>query len=632
MRIKIRSALIVVPLSLLSLGCAHTLIDSNQRGEDINKHVLRVSPHGYLIKNDITRLPAWKRKPNNYHLNIGETREAYGEIIKGAMTLSCERLIPADREPTEVELEEVRVCARSAEELIEWVIKGKDNNDKEEFFDAFTIREKFVNHFIERGRPLKIMVYFHGGLNNYKKTDERLGQIKYIKSGKSAHEEISPDSKWTNHWQYPVYVSWPSEFFGTYGEHLFSMREGRREETPKGLVSSLVVAFEDVVTSGGEFLSNAYYQFSNDRDRYSSLSGYGLSSVWSEAFVQFTNIDCRDDKGDARQSNDYIEDDPRKFVYKKAGNIHINRSVYKYGSLPYKVKSGGFILFSPIRYPVGSLWNGVVAENSWRIMKRRARNMFDPTGDADYSMEKSPDFKDGIGSSLGSFFETLLDLKAAFPKLDLQLTLVGHSMGTIAINNLLEKYNTGFKEFDVITNIVYMAAAASTEETLSIVPEIMREDDSLNFYNLTLNRVSEVAENYCFGAGPSGSLLVSIDKYHDQPEHHLKRTFGSEVNVHSSLPAIFSAFEGVKGKVVLKSFNDLENPEPGAENRLPRQHGDFGDLDFWLPSSWEIRDEQGSVPTLSVAQCDMRVLRPYTKPKHPKTAPKGTESDVLSFD
>ena len=233
-------------------------------------------------------------------------------------------------------------------------------------------------------------------------------------------------------------------------------------------------------------------------------------------------------------------------------------------------------------------------------------------------------FKDGIGSSLGSFFESLFALKQRYPTLNLQLNLVGHSMGTIAINNLLEKYESEWTESGVLKNVVYMAAAASTEETLSIVPDLMKSDNSFDFFNLTLNRVSEVAEFYAFGFAPSGSLLVSIDKYHDEPEHHLKRTFGSEINVRSSLPAILKSFNGVKGNVVLKSFNDIETLETSFN--IPVMHGDFGDLDYWLPSTWAITNANYEKPTANQTfKCEPLIERPY-KPSEGETQ---KNSDVL---
>jgi hypothetical protein len=144
-----------------------------------------------------------------------------------------------------------------------------------------------------------------------------------------------------------------------------------------------------------------------------------------------------------------------------------------------------------------------------------------------------------------------------------------------------------------------MAAAANIEDTLAIVPNILRNNpNNINFYNLTLNRVSEVAEINLLGlfAG-SGSLLISIDKYHDEPEHYLKRTMGSEVNVHSALNVVMDAFDGIEDNVTLKSFNSTPDSKP-------QMHGHFGGEKFWEKSFWEIEDTPFGLSSSEQVNCD----------------------------
>jgi hypothetical protein len=64
------------------------------------------------------------------------------------------------------------------------------------------------------------------------------------------------------------------------------------------------------------------------------------------------------------------------------------------------------------------------------------------------------------------------------------------------------------------------------------------------------------------------------------------RTFGSEVNVQSSLSSIKNAFKDLQGDTVtLKAFDKVQK-------ELPYRHGDFGDLLFWKCETWQI-DEDG---------------------------------------
>lgn len=599
-------------LIITSVGCAYKPKHPETYYQNVDNHILRVSRHGYLVRNEIVLEPLISRDIHA-HLKTIEVRKRYGNILKGAMQLSCDN--------ASHRLKSTAEDINSCKQLVERYITAASQPDSKAM--SAQLEQEFIEQFINTKRPIKLMVFFHGGLNTYEHTDERMEQqTAFIKSGTSMHAQAQQKETITQHWQYPVFVSWPSNALGTYGEHLVSIREGRRAHPAVGWATSPVVLFEDLVTSIGELPSNIYYQFTNDKDRFGTYWGSGLSRVWTDAFNQFSHLDC----------GDYNADQSNQFIYKQMGNIHLNRSVFKYGSFKHNAEVGLFTVLSPIRYVFGSVWNGTIAGNAWQVMKRRARNMFDPTGDSDSRLESfgGPEYQDGIGSSLGSFFESLLRLKQRYPDLDLQLTLVGHSMGTIAINNLLEKYKNQFVNYDILTNIVYMAAAASTQETLSIVPEIMRADDSLNFYNLTLNRVSEVAESYLKGLAPSGSLLVSIDKFHDQPEHHLKRTFGNAVNVQSSLPAIFTAFEGVEGQVILKAFNDLEELPDGIESRLPRRHGDFGNLDYWLPKTWAITDDQNQIPRQDdIIQCQPVLRRPYNEKSKASALSPDASDDVL---
>jgi hypothetical protein len=86
-----------------------------------------------------------------------------------------------------------------------------------------------------------------------------------------------------------------------------------------------------------------------------------------------------------------------------------------------------------------------------------------------------------------------------------------------------------------LKNIVYMAAAASVNDTMTSVVPVLRGASNagkpINFYSMSLNRVAEISELHAFGIVPPGSLLVSIDQHYESPESPLQRTMGAEVNV-----------------------------------------------------------------------------------------------------
>lgn len=85
----------------------------------------------------------------------------------------------------------------------------------------------------------------------------------------------------------------------------------------------------------------------------------------------------------------------------------------------------------------------------------------------------------------------------------MNITLVGHSMGAIIVNNLLSvdatlKYN----------NIVHMASADSIANLFEYVLPYLSEHQGARFYSLSLHPENEVRESNALGTIPSGRLLV----------------------------------------------------------------------------------------------------------------------------
>ncbi len=538
--------LFVFTTILITSSCIHIPKYSATYKVEVHEHILRVNRHGYLLPSDYASQPGLTRK-SEHVLSTEQVNDKYDKIIRKALILACKK-----HHKTSSECEANLTTFNSS----------KDKKLPVEFM---------------RGAKVKILVYFHGGLNTYKESDERMeDQLKTIEDEKTD-------------WHYPIYISWPSNVGGTILEHWFENREGRWTPWYKsGLVSSPFIIFEDLVGSVAEFPSNLYYQFTNDKDRIFADNSVVSSSIWHDAFCKFKR-----NQGTLTANNNcdqfmQQQDDFNQFEVIKTGdfnNIKINRSVYNRTGLQSFTEGVRLTLLTPVRYLIGSIWNGAIASHSWDMMKRRARNIVYPTGDFQERFHSKRFLAEKpAGEHLGTFFQALFKLKSDNPDLDVELTLVGHSMGAIAINNLLNKYQHEWQSTSVLSNIVYMAAAASIEDTLSIVPDILRNcSRKIPFYNLTLNRVAEVAETYYGGLLPSGSLLISIDKYHDAPEHHLKRTFGSEINVHSSLPVILEAFKGIDNPIIFKAFNN-ENYEK------PLRHGDFNCLPFWKKEVWELNN------------------------------------------
>ncbi len=404
-----------------------------------------------------------------------------------------------------------------------------------------------------------ILVYVHGGLNKYKDTDKRIGVA----------SDIMFDG---NDGTYPVYLSWPSDAVGTWLDHTFRVREGKKTNLFVGMITSPFIFVADMLRSVGNFPATISYQMTNEKDRVASAgTDSWLSRSWNDSEMLFCdNLPDGEEFCDNKALSTLIP-----------GHVEANLSTYSYESGPRNVRGAAQTITIPVRYTVGSIWHSAISSSAWDIMKRRAQNVSYPTFEFDGRFTN--------GANSGLFFELMLN-RAQHVSSDKKynITLVGHSMGTIVLNNALNRYQHLWKETDHLKNIVYMAGAATIGDTINSVAPVLNggRTTPVNFYNLTLNRVAEVSEMHYGGVIPTGSLLVSIDQHHDKPEHPLQRTVGSEVNVLSSMEVINRSMGGGDGEVVFKAF-DRE------EGHYPSTHGQFGDIPFWRPSAWRLNTGEG---------------------------------------
>jgi len=159
---------------------------------------------------------------------------------------------------------------------------------------------------------------------------------------------------------------------------------------------------------------------------------------------------------------------------------------------------------------------------------------------------------------------------------DIRLDLIGHSMGTIVIND-------AYRECPNLAarNIVYMAAACSIRDFQVSTGRYIDKNPRVNFYNLCLHPRAELEESHAWGTPVRGSLLVWIDEFFQSPESFGDRTLGTFENAviaYKLLPQT--------SHVRLKAFPfEADQTSPGVG--VPRNHGDFTSFKFWHPSFWE---------------------------------------------
>jgi hypothetical protein len=166
------------------------------------------------------------------------------------------------------------------------------------------------------------------------------------------------------------------------------------------------------------------------------------------------------------------------------------------------------------------------------------------------------------------------------------ITLIGHSMGAIAVNEILRSFpDLPYR------NIVFMGAAASVRDTLAALDHVTRAEPrpELRFYNLSLHQKAEANEVGYFGAVSKGTLLEWIDRMFTTPATFADRTVGKWVNAVMA----HGDFLPLEDRLQM-SFKRF-----GLSCGEPLKHGEFDEYEsrpgcpdartpYWHPSFWRV--------------------------------------------
>ena len=144
-------------------------------------------------------------------------------------------------------------------------------------------------------------------------------------------------------------------------------------------------------------------------------------------------------------------------------------------------------------------------------------------------------------SSFSNFFEELQlcidgdpdcrDLNAGRLLADVEITIVGHSVGAIILDDLVHIH--GRLPY---RNVVQMGSAESFSHFLETVVPGMEAKPELRFYNLSLHPVAEASEANAWGTVPVGSLLEWVDHVYTNNDPLLDKSLGRWVNVAAAAP------------------------------------------------------------------------------------------------
>ena len=450
------------------------------------------------------------------------------------------------------------------------------------------LQETIWAGFKQSGKT-NLLLFIHGGLN-----DRDLGLQHYLDNYQGIFDRN----------YYPVFIVWPSGWRDTYLEHLLWVRQGIKMVTVGEKVFSLTTSPLMLFGDVGRGLARLPMVIANNTrsDRETIISARKLDGGSAVRDYQ---------KLVAEGCLAHIEDD-----YSRVSDRIIRDTSYA--------------LTLPVKYFAASLIDGF-GKGAWDNMLRRTQIVYPARKDPARrerviediaAAEPSPTNPQNTrrrtrkakrerryaAAGLPAFFEIMEQLQKTDPTLG-EITVVGHSMGTIILNRVARDTTINF------ANIVYLAAACSVEDFSTSVLPYVRQQENTQFYGLSLHPVAEAGEWYLIAGDlvPRGCLLVWTDNFLANPVSEEERTFGRWNNLFRSSATgepVLRQFYDNAGSTTLKSrlhfrafsvgFGRRDQLRPVKyqwnENSIPKEiqercdnplsHGDFPDLPYWLPDFW----------------------------------------------
>lgn len=464
----------------------------------------------------------------------------------------------------------------------------------QDIIDAIEARQK-------DSRTRRVALIVHGGLNS---------NFGNLKTARDLTAEMLKDPSAP----YPIFINWQSNLWGNLFAHLVKVRQGDSKGFRHWFLAPFYFA-GGVAKGLGRAPATWFYHYSNDVDRLRARFSHEMQAA-DVAYCKMREEyqKCLDGETDCNRVIP-ISKGPFRHTYAEGAKSSARNTatnlvpIRAYGSLLGSTPSGWWT-WLPVKLVTAPLLDGL-GSPAWDTMIRHVKLGFhndgipsgepldpdDPIGGA----VEPPEGRGGIARFLKVLRRHVQETTCSDPRndratcFDWELTLIGHSMGTIMANEILYEFKDG-PEFD---RIVYMAAACSVRDYEQTVVEYLEQHPNTKMYHLTLHDFAEIRDQYFYEVPPSGSLLVWIDNFLSNPATLRDRTAGRFTNLMMALP---STPPQVRSRIHVKTFG------VGDEIRVtdPQHHGDFNDFTgrpltaeeqakfkaanqpkFWDPAFWE---------------------------------------------
>jgi pimeloyl-ACP methyl ester carboxylesterase len=393
----------------------------------------------------------------------------------------------------------------------------------------------------------QLLIFIHGGLNTQVGTIERAADLRQpIKDGG----------------YYPIFINWQSSLFSSYFDHLLHIRKGEDFDW-KGIPFAPFYLLSDVSRSIARAPVVWSFLFWNDIGSIPFVRSEDVTDaariardVTSEGVIDLT---AGDDKREWRE----------KFLSGFSWVV----------TLPTK------IVLAPIIDAFG--------KSAWDVMVRRTGLLFHTDGDFSTESQVAKDAHANRGfqhvqahGGLSVFMRRLQEEIARNGGAEAwDITLVGHSMGTIVLNTIVQDFGISPSGAMPFNRIIFMAGAATLKDyEASIFPYLMKNRNA-QFYHLTLHPQAEIRDRWEFvpyaDLPPRGSLLVWVDDFLANPGTPHDRTVGSYSNL---MVGLHNTPDELRRRIHIKAFH----AGASVEETDPQHHGQFSaPFKFWKRECWE---------------------------------------------
>ena len=459
-----------------------------------------------------------------------------------------------------------------------------------------------MTEFFEKKPTKRLLIFIHGGLNSQVDSLERIvGCIK--DENKPLYEKIKDNG------YYPIFINWKSSLLSSYAEHLISLRQGETHEY-YGLLTSPVVFAADVsrgssrwLTVSGNLLTNDIQTIPRNRNEIVDDSDADDSNKADKVAKQllclkYNEVKEKDYSKAISCINDKVNDKERvqfgvaprfwKFEYqnikghrpeKEANNTNLFPVVIGDDKRELLEMTENFSTWT-VTYPFKLLSAPVIdafGSSAWDVMLRRTDLLFHPEDESTSLIPTDDDLK-----GLPYFFDSLE--KTIGKEKNWEITLVGHSMGTIVANKIIKEFGDKLP----IKKIVYLASADTIQNYEEAVYPYLKSHENTDIYHFVLHPVAEESEQFWY-LPPRGSLLVWIDNFLSKPLSSKQRTAGRYDNL---LPNLHNAPDKIRGRIHLRVFSAGDS----AEDKNPQTHSDVaGRFKFWDDTCLESSEKEGCV-------------------------------------